>query len=189
MKRISFHVFLVLMSLLTSAFPQNPEWMQYTCVEDILALAEGGGYIWVGTDVGLYSVNKATGESVCYNNANSGLPHNIINTIAIEDNGDIWIGTHGGGFAKYSNNSWTVYNSSNSPLFKDRKLYAFLTIIGALRIGKAREKNIAVNKLTMMIDEKGLLTPSPKFSLPFFFNNSASNKFSLIIFNIYTKNT
>ena len=48
-----------------------------------------------------------------YNTLNSGIPSNSINTIAIDNNGNKWIGT-GAGLVKYNNGNWTVYNSSNS---------------------------------------------------------------------------
>lgn len=53
---------------------------------------------------------------VIYNTSNSGLPENSVRSIAIEDNGTKWIGTWGGGLAKFDGTNWTVYNTSNSGL-------------------------------------------------------------------------
>ncbi len=55
-----------------------------------------------------------------YNTSNSGLPNNVVNCIAIDSSGNIWIGTTKG-LAKYNGAStegtgWTVYNTSNSGL-------------------------------------------------------------------------
>jgi ligand-binding sensor domain-containing protein len=46
---------------------------------------------------------------------NSGLPNNVVLSIAI-DGGNKWIGTGAGGLAKFDGSSWTVYNTSNSGL-------------------------------------------------------------------------
>lgn len=51
-----------------------------------------------------------------YTTSNSGLPNNTIQTIAIDDSGNKWIGTNGGGLAKFDGTTWTVYTTSNSGL-------------------------------------------------------------------------
>ncbi len=55
-----------------------------------------------------------------YNTSNSGLPDNLVTSIAIDGNENKWIGTNKG-LAKFDENnsketSWTIYNSSNSGL-------------------------------------------------------------------------
>jgi len=54
------HLFFFLLFFISFIYPQNPEWIQYTCVEDVPALVEEGNYIWAGTGVGLYRVNNST---------------------------------------------------------------------------------------------------------------------------------
>jgi hypothetical protein len=54
-----------------------------------------------------------------YNTSNSGLPDNDVETIAIDEKGNIWIGTGiicCGGLAKFDGTNWTVYNTLNSNL-------------------------------------------------------------------------
>jgi hypothetical protein len=51
-----------------------------------------------------------------YNTSNSGLPDNWVFAIAIDGQGNKWIGTDGGGLAKFDGINWTVYNTSNSGL-------------------------------------------------------------------------
>ncbi len=51
-----------------------------------------------------------------YNTSNSGLPDNWVYSIAIDDSGNKWIGTSGGGLARFDGTNWTVYNTSNSGL-------------------------------------------------------------------------
>ncbi|MFN3134724.1 MAG: two-component regulator propeller domain-containing protein [Candidatus Kryptonium sp.] len=57
-----------------------------------------------------------TGGKVNYNKLNSGLPDNWVYAIAIDSQGNKWIGTWGGGLAKFDGVNWTVYNTSNSGL-------------------------------------------------------------------------
>jgi ligand-binding sensor domain-containing protein len=51
-----------------------------------------------------------------YNTSNSGLPSNDVRAIAIDGQGNKWIGTPNGGLAKFDGVNWTVYNTSNSGL-------------------------------------------------------------------------
>jgi ligand-binding sensor domain-containing protein len=51
-----------------------------------------------------------------YNTSNSSLPYNIVRAIAIDGGGNKWIGTDGGGLAKFDGVNWTVYKTSNSKL-------------------------------------------------------------------------
>jgi hypothetical protein len=55
-----------------------------------------------------------------YNTSNSKLPSDFVTTIAIDEQGNKWIGTvpdfNIGGIAKFDGVSWSVYNTSNSGL-------------------------------------------------------------------------
>ncbi|GAB1442530.1 hypothetical protein MASR2M39_13660 [Ignavibacteriales bacterium] len=99
-----------------TAFPQNPEWVNYTYGGNVVALAEDGDYIWAVTTGGLVKIYKQTGSTVYYNKSNSGLPHNFVQSIAIDQSGNKWIGTLYGGLAKFDGTNWTVYNSYNSEI-------------------------------------------------------------------------
>ncbi|MCX8159294.1 MAG: hypothetical protein N3D20_03370, partial [Candidatus Pacearchaeota archaeon] len=50
-----------------------------------------------------------------YYTSNSGLPYNDVLSLAIDAQGNKWIGT-AGGLAKFDGTNWTVYNTSNSGL-------------------------------------------------------------------------
>jgi ligand-binding sensor domain-containing protein len=41
---------------------------------------------------------------------------NYVYAIAIDGQGNKWIGTYGGGLAKFDGINWTVYNTANSGL-------------------------------------------------------------------------
>ncbi len=91
-KVILFSLALILTSNL---FSQNPEWINYTAGNEIFSLAEEGNYIWVGTRGGLVKLDKITGQAQFFNSAN-GLPTNWVYSIAIDQQGNKWIGTWGG---------------------------------------------------------------------------------------------
>jgi ligand-binding sensor domain-containing protein len=51
-----------------------------------------------------------------FNTENSGLPHNQVNSIAIDAQGNKWFGTFYGEVVKFDNVNWTVFDSINSGL-------------------------------------------------------------------------
>jgi ligand-binding sensor domain-containing protein len=51
-----------------------------------------------------------------YNTSNSGLPDNGVLSIEIDAVGNKWIGTSGGGMAKFDGANWIIYDTSNSGL-------------------------------------------------------------------------
>ncbi len=104
------------LSFFSFAFAQNPEWINFTAGNDVRAVAVEGNYIWVGTEGGLVKLDKTTGNMTFYNRSNSGLPDNWVLAIAIDGQGNKWIGTWWGGLAKFDGVNWTVYNTSNSGL-------------------------------------------------------------------------
>ena len=75
------------------------------------------GNIWVGTEpyssggtwVGCGLAKFDGANWTVYNTSNSGLPSNYVTAIAIDGQGNKWIGT-GGGLAKFDGVNWTVYN-------------------------------------------------------------------------------
>ena len=98
-KQILFIIFILFMQNLYS---QNPEWISYSSGKIIRATAIEGDSIWVGTNGGLVKLNKLTGETIFYNKSNSGLPDNDVISIAIDESGNKWIGTIGGGLAVFN---------------------------------------------------------------------------------------
>ena len=86
---------------------------------------DNGKTIWFGCrdsddhsyEGGLSKFDTQTEVWTLYTTDNSGLPHNRIWDIEFDAQGDMWIGTHGGGLAKFDGvDNWTVYDEDNSPL-------------------------------------------------------------------------
>jgi hypothetical protein len=87
---------------------------------------DGQENLWVGTETywnGSTDVNgglaKFDGMNwTVYNTSNSNLPSNYVTAIAIDGQGNKWIGTSEG-LVKFDGKNWTVYNTSNSGLPSD----------------------------------------------------------------------
>ncbi len=92
MKKLTFFM-IIMFSTASVIYGQNPQWINYPSENYILALADNGNTIWVGTTGGLVRLDKTTGALVCYNMTNSALPSDWVISLAIEENGTKWIGT------------------------------------------------------------------------------------------------
>jgi len=103
---------------------QNPEWMQFRSDgSEVRIIEDGGDYLWIGKPEGLIRLDKATGETALYNTANSGLPSNVIYSLAVDGQSSLWIGTDNG-LARFDGEDWWIYTTDNSGL-PSNQLVAF----------------------------------------------------------------
>ena len=109
MKKITFLLIAMLGISSISNAKKNTQWLNFTNGDNIMALADEGNTLWVGTYVGLVALDKNTGTPVFYNESNSGLPVNFILSITIDEDGTKWIGTYGGGLTAYNENGIPDY--------------------------------------------------------------------------------
>jgi len=79
-----------------------------------------------------------TPEWIVYDTANSGLPHNSVYALAIDEQGNTWIGTVGGGLANFDGENWTVYDTANSGLPSNYVWCFAFDAPGNIWIGTAR---------------------------------------------------
>ena len=77
-------------------------------------------------------------EWIVYDTDNSGLPHNSVYALAIDEQGNLWIGTYGGGVANFDGENWTVYNTDNSGLPSNYVWRFAFDAPGNIWIGTAR---------------------------------------------------
>jgi ligand-binding sensor domain-containing protein len=79
---------------------------------NVKALALDGPYLWMGLPNGLIRYDTRTldaHEIITAGSTNSGLLSNGIYMIHVDQHGDKWIGTYGGGLMRYDDQSWTAY--------------------------------------------------------------------------------
>ena len=108
---------LIFLLFSTMSYCQYPQWQNYTSGNRVSAMAVEDNYVWAGTGLGCIArIDKTTGTVIFYNHTNSGLPADYVVSIAIDKDGNKWIGTDGGGLVKFDGNTWTVYNTVNSGL-------------------------------------------------------------------------
>ncbi|MDQ7816896.1 MAG: two-component regulator propeller domain-containing protein [Melioribacteraceae bacterium] len=80
----------------------------------IYDITSEGNTVWIGSDGGLTKYDGTNWTT--FNTSNSGLPENKVMCIAINSNGEKWIGTRNSGLAKFDGSNWVVFNQSNSIL-------------------------------------------------------------------------
>ncbi len=97
-----------------TAHAQNPEWINYHHDNWISRMAQEGDYLWVASRLGLYKINRMTGEKELFNSA-AGAPGIMLTAIAIDHDGNKWVGSMDG-LAKFDNVTWTYFHQGNSPL-------------------------------------------------------------------------
>jgi len=121
MKRIIKIYFFSHFILIYSLYSQNPQWLNYTNGNSVSAIAIEGESVWIGFEYhGVAYLENPAGSLKYYTVENSGLPHNRVECIVIDADGIKWIGTRGGGLAKFDGENWTVYNRDNSDIPDDR---------------------------------------------------------------------
>lgn len=150
-----------IISLMGFINAQDSYWKNYTTKDNINALVEEGNNIWIGTSTGLVKLDKTTGSSTIYKTSNSELPNNVVNSIAIDQNGIKWIGTgdygSGGGLTKFDGINWTTYNSNNSGLADNRILTIGIDQNGSKWIGTHNGLSVYnEDGFTVSVDEKSI---------------------------------
>lgn len=104
MKRLLHFLAILLFS--TSLFAQA-NWKQYRSTEKVNDLYDFGDYLWLATNAGLVEMDKNTLEKNWSDNLNSDLPSPEIEAIAIDPNGNPWIGTYDVVIAMHDGAGWT----------------------------------------------------------------------------------
>ena len=90
---------------------------------DLLSWSDGGAqshYITIPDSTTSYIANfsvggEATQTWLLYQKSD-GLPSLNVYVVAVDRQGDVWIGTYGGGLVKFDGKNWKVYTTSNSGL-------------------------------------------------------------------------
>ncbi len=113
----------LLFPLLTAffSFAQQPKWLNYVNTESVTCYAENEEVLWVGTKGGLFRIDKQTGQRILYQKINSDLPFNQINTMALDQNDNLWLGVDGQGpdraLVKFDGKTWISHNFTDNSGF------------------------------------------------------------------------
>ncbi|MES2702008.1 MAG: two-component regulator propeller domain-containing protein [Bacteroidota bacterium] len=109
-------------------------WKQYAAgsglpINNIDAIAtNSSGKLWLGTPKGIIAFDGTSGELRPFNNGFSPRLSNFMNTsngtldlqsLAVENNGTIWVGTQNRGVMSFANGGLKVLDNGNSPLLNN----------------------------------------------------------------------
>lgn len=112
------YLIIVLISLCLSIFGSSQKilWKNYTSGKHLRAFAEYKNILWIGTHGGLVKYDRSTENTIFFNRANSDLPDNQINALAVDSAGILWIGAEVKGLISYDGTIWKVFDTNTTPL-------------------------------------------------------------------------
>jgi ligand-binding sensor domain-containing protein len=84
----------------TISYCQSDQWINYFGPTQVNSLAAEGEYLWIGTDINITRMNVSSGELEFFRNKEIGLPEDPVSSIAVDNQGNKWIGKKGGGLVK-----------------------------------------------------------------------------------------
>ena len=115
---ITFFILLLSIILLHISCSRNQEsWINYTNANCVITLVIEGNYIWAGTDGGVIKWNIDNGEYIKFTTAD-GLVDNIVQSIAIDSEGNKWFGTSGG-VSKFDGKNWTTFTTDDGLAYNE----------------------------------------------------------------------
>ena len=92
-------------------------WRHFHNTTSPRAMVADGPYLWIATDAGLVKFDRRIDSVVVfYTTDNSAIPANDVWKLALDTSHALWVSTRSGGLAKFQNNTWTLFNASNTPL-------------------------------------------------------------------------
>ncbi|HIE65125.1 MAG: two-component regulator propeller domain-containing protein [Nitrospira sp.] len=87
----------------------DPRWTGWSIGEVVIrSLAIDGDDVWIGTSNGLIRFNQKKETHQIFN-TRAGLLSNIIVSIHPDKKGNIWVGTYGGGLARFDGKNWELF--------------------------------------------------------------------------------
>ncbi len=137
---------------------QTHSWLNYTNKDEIVTLAIENDKVWIGTLHSGILVRDTSGAFIAEYTRPDGLCDNYIEDIAIDKQGNKWIGTRYGGISKFDGINWTTYNSNNSGLMPGEVFSITIDNQGNKWFGVARAVNMfdGINWTTYTASNSGL---------------------------------
>ncbi|MFQ5587418.1 MAG: two-component regulator propeller domain-containing protein [Nitrospiria bacterium] len=88
----------------------NPQWTGWSIGEVVVrGMAAKGDDIWIGTSNGLIRFDRKKEQPQIFNAKKAGLLSNVIVSITPDQKGNVWIGTYGGGLARFDGREWELF--------------------------------------------------------------------------------
>lgn len=130
LKRFFFLILLAGLLGQSIAYTQTPpplppggidsRWTGWSIGEVVVrSLAAEGDTVWIGTSNGLLRFNRKQEAHQVFNNRNAGLLSNVIVSLDLDAKKNLWVGTYGGGLAKYDGKDWELF----TPYGRGQKAY------------------------------------------------------------------
>jgi len=88
----------------------DPNWTGWSIGDVVVrGLAADGDTIWIGTSNGLIQFDRKKEIPQVFNAQKAGLLSNVIVSITPDKKGNVWIGTYGGGLARFDGRNWELF--------------------------------------------------------------------------------
>lgn len=100
----------VLMMSFQVIFAQYQGWENYVNPEILSDYVETSNDIWFSSNGGVIKIDKNTLQTTNYDRGTSDISINIVDAIAKDAQGTIWIGTYNQAIAKFDGTNWTSYD-------------------------------------------------------------------------------
>lgn len=91
-------------------FAQYLGWENYVNPEILTDYVETNNEIWFSSNGGVIKVDKNTLQTTNYDRGTSDISNNIVEAIAKDGQGAIWIGTYNQAIAKFDGTNWTSFD-------------------------------------------------------------------------------
>lgn len=103
MKKLSILLIFCCLSLFAIA----QSWDDIVAPSKVNDVLETSSTVWMATNGGVIAIDKQTNAVSQFTKAKNGLPSNEVESITIDNAGNLWIGTYTMNLAKYDGTSWT----------------------------------------------------------------------------------
>lgn len=115
--KVLFIILILFLSTFLSA--QYSYWINYSDPVYPTCIVCSRNDVWIGSYGGLIKLDQQTDQMTFFTKASSGIPSNIIRSLAVDSSENIWIGTDKDGIGKFNGQNTIVYNMNNSQLPSD----------------------------------------------------------------------
>ncbi|MFQ5812711.1 MAG: M4 family metallopeptidase [Anaerolineae bacterium] len=130
---------------LPTPLPRVGLWDTFQAYNDVSVLAQSGNILWAGTSGGLLRWDTVNESFIRYFEED-GLGSDVVRALAIDDAGNLWVGTNGG-LSVFDGNTWATFHTGNSGLVSND--------ISALVIDSQGNKWIATYGGVSVVNDNG----------------------------------